>query len=87
MKPVQRVFWLGATLDTGGLTSKVAAAVIEGDRDKRAKMYADIQSEFRDTAPFAVLFQKIEQTARNEAVQNLNLGGAITAVSYWPVTK
>ena len=73
--------------DTGGLTSKVGAAVIEGDRDKRAKMYADIQSEFRDTAPFAVLFQKIEQTARNEAVQNLNLGGAITAVSYWPVTK
>ena len=50
-------------------------------------MYADIQSEFRDIAPFAVLFQKIEQTARNEAVQNLNLGGAITAVSYWPVTK
>ena len=73
--------------DTGGLTEKVAAAVIESDRDTRAKMYADIQAEFRDIAPFAVLFQKIEQTGRNEAVQNLNLGGAITAVSYWPVTK
>ena len=73
--------------DTGGLTEKVAAAVVEGDRDVRAKMYADIQAEFRETAPFAVLFQKIEQTGRNEAVQNLNLGGAITAVSYWPVTK
>jgi peptide/nickel transport system substrate-binding protein len=47
----------------------------------------DIQSEFRDIAPFAVLFQKIEQTGRSENVQNLNLGGAITAVSYWPVTK
>jgi len=73
--------------DTGGLTAKVEAAVVEGDRDTRAKMYADIQAEFRDIAPFAILFQKIEQTGRNEAVQNLNLGGAITAVSYWPVTK
>ena len=61
--------------------------MIEGDRDTRAKMYADIQSEFRDIAPFAVLFQKIEQTGRNKVVKNLNLGGAITAVSYWPVTK
>jgi peptide/nickel transport system substrate-binding protein len=73
--------------DTGGLTEKVAAAVVESDRDTRAKMYGDIQAEFRDIAPFAVLFQKIEQTGRNEAVKNLNLGGAITAVSYWPVTK
>jgi len=73
--------------DTDGLTEKVAAAVIEGDRDVRAQMYADIQAEFRDIAPFAILFQKIEQTGRNEAVSNLNLGGAITAVSYWPVTK
>lgn len=73
--------------DTGGLTEKVAAAVVEGDRDTRAKMYSDIQAEFRDVAPFAVLFQKIEQTGRSEAVQNLNLGGAITAVSYWPVSK
>ena len=50
-------------------------------------MYADIQTKFRDIAPFAVLFQKIEQTGRSTAVKNLNLGGAITAVSYWPVTK
>ncbi|MEP5729641.1 MAG: ABC transporter substrate-binding protein [Sulfitobacter sp.] len=73
--------------DTGGLTAKVEAAVVEGDRDVRAQMYTDIQAEFRDIAPFAVLFQKIEQTGRNEAVKNLNLGGAITSVSYWPVTK
>jgi peptide/nickel transport system substrate-binding protein len=73
--------------DTGGLTEKVAAAVVEGDRDVRAQMYKDIQAEFRDIAPFAILFQKIEQTGRSDKVQNLNLGGAITAVSYWPVTK
>ncbi|WP_187431119.1 putative D,D-dipeptide-binding periplasmic protein DdpA [Roseobacter fucihabitans] len=73
--------------DTDGLTEKTAAAVIESDRDTRATMYQDIQAEFRDVAPFAILFQKVEQTGRAENVENLNLGGAITAVSYWPVTK
>ena len=73
--------------DTGGLTEKVAAAVVEGDRDVRKGMYEEIQREFLQTSPFAVMFQKIEQTGRNAAVKNINLGGAITAVSYWPVTK
>ncbi|MDQ2090156.1 ABC transporter substrate-binding protein [Marimonas arenosa] len=73
--------------DTGGLTEKVAAAVVENDRDARKAMYEEIQREFLETSPFAVMFQKIEQTGRNAKVQNLNLGGATTAVSYWPVTK
>ncbi len=73
--------------DTDGLTEQVAAAVVEGDRDVRAQMYGDIQREFLQTSPFAVMFQKIEQTARRENVQGLNVGAAITAVSYWPVTK
>lgn len=73
--------------DTGGLTEKVAAAVVENDRDVRTKMYADIQAQFRDTAPFAVMFQKIEQTGLRDNVKNVNLGGATTAVSYWPITK
>jgi len=73
--------------DTGGLTEQVAAAVIEPDRGVRAQMYRDIQAEFRETSPFAIMFQKIEQTGRGDDVMGLNLGGAITAVSYWPVTK
>lgn len=73
--------------DTGGLTEKVATAVVESDRDVRAQMYAEIQATFRETAPFAILFQKIEQTGLADNVENLNLGGAITAISYWPVTK
>jgi len=73
--------------DTGGLTERVAAAVEEGDRDVRAQMYADIQAQFRDTSPFAIMFQQIEQFGRADNVKNLNLGGAITAVSYWQVTK
>lgn len=73
--------------DTSGLTGKVDAAVIENDRETRAQMYRDIQAQFRDTSPFAIMFQKIEQTGRAENVENLTLGGAITNASYWPVTK
>lgn len=64
-----------------------AAAVDENDRDVRSEMYADIQAQFRETSPFAIMFQQIEQTGLRENVQNLVLGGATTAVSYWPVTK
>ena len=73
--------------DTAGLTEKTAAAVIENDRDVRNKMYREIQATFREKSPFVVMFQKIEQAAMGATVKNLNLGGAITAVSYWPVTK
>ncbi len=71
----------------GALGDKTLAAVTEGDVDKRRQMYEEIQREFLKVAPFAVMFQKIEQTGRTEGVSNLVLGGAITAVSYWPVTK
>ncbi len=73
--------------DTGGLTDVVGKTVIENDRAVRAKLYGEIQATFRDTSPFAVMFQKIEQAGVRDNVQNLNLGGATTAVSYWPVTK
>ncbi|QBF34298.1 ABC transporter substrate-binding protein [Thalassococcus sp. S3] len=73
--------------DTGGLTEMTDAAVVENDTDARVKMYADIQSQFRDTSPFVVMFQKIEQAAMQENIQNVNLGGATTAVTYWVITK
>ena len=75
------------TWDTAGLTEKTAAAVVEGDTEKRAEMYHEIQAEFRDKSPFAVMFQKVEQAGVAENVEGLSLGGAITAVSYWSVTK
>ncbi|MCK0166776.1 ABC transporter substrate-binding protein [Jannaschia sp. S6380] len=73
--------------DTGGLTEKVEAAVVENDREMRQQMYADIQAEFRETSPFAIMFQKIEQAAMRDNVENVNLGGATTAVSYWVIEK
>lgn len=73
--------------DTGGLTEKVAAAVTEGDRDTRVQMYLDIQSEFRETSPFVIMFQQIEQSALRDNVQNWSTGQAVTSAAYWQVTK
>lgn len=73
--------------DPGPLTAKVEQAVEEGDVDTRRALYEEIQREFQQTSPFAIMFQKTEQAGMSESVKNLNLGGAITAVSYWPVTK
>ncbi|MCK8482552.1 ABC transporter substrate-binding protein [Aliiroseovarius sp. S2029] len=73
--------------DTGGLTEKVEAAVTEGDRDKRVQMYQDIQADFRDISPFAIMFQQIEQSALRENVMNWSTGQAVTSAAYWQVTK
>ena len=73
--------------DTGGLTEMVDAAVVEGDTEARAQMYADIQAQFRETSPFIVMFQQIEQSALRDNVNNFSTGQAITSASYWQVTK
>ena len=69
------------------MTEKVTAAVTENDRDTRIKMYKEIQSEFRDTSPFVIMFQRIEQSALRDNVMNWSTGQAVTAAAYWQVTK
>jgi len=69
------------------MTKATKAAVQESDREKRAGMYEAIQREHQMRAPFAIMFQKIEQTGIRANVKHLNTGGAITQVSYWPITK
>ncbi len=73
--------------DIPEMSEATLAAVVENDRDTRAAMYEALQREHQQVSPFAVMFQKIEQTGRADNVQGLSLGGAITAVSYWTVTK
>ncbi len=69
------------------MSKATKAAVQEGDREKRAAMYEAIQREHQARSPFAVMFQKIEQTGMRANIKGLNPGGAITAVSYWAITK
>lgn len=73
--------------DPGDMNQAVEAAVVEGDREKRAAMYEEMQRKHQMESPFGVMFQKIEQTARRNNVTNFTVGGAITAAAYWPVTK
>ncbi len=73
--------------EPGDMNAKVEAAVTEGDVDKRRKMYEDLQREHQKRSPFAVMFQQIEQSALRKNVQNWSVGSAITAASYWQVTK
>ena len=69
------------------MSKATKAAVQERDRAKRAAMYQAIQREHQKRSPFAIMFQKIEQTGMRANVKGLNPGGAITAVSYWAITK
>ena len=59
----------------------------ETDADARRGMYEEIQREFLETAPFAIMFQNIEQMGMTENVEGLTLGAAITSAAYWPVTE
>ncbi|CUH11979.1 putative D,D-dipeptide-binding periplasmic protein DdpA precursor [Jannaschia seosinensis] len=70
-----------------GFTERVDAAATETDTATRERMYQEIQADFREEAPFVIMFQQIEQLARKDNVENLTLGEAITAAAYWPVTK
>ncbi len=69
------------------MSKATKAAVQEPDKAKRAAMYQAIQREHQKRGPFAVMFQKIEQTGRRANVKGVNVGAAITAISYWPITK
>jgi peptide/nickel transport system substrate-binding protein len=71
----------------GDMSQNVLDAVIEGDKDKRAKMYQDMQRQFQKIAPFAIMFQQIEPAIMRDNVKDLRLGSAVTAASYWQVTK
>jgi len=64
--------------DTDGLTKLVEAAVIEDDRENREQMYLDIQAQFRETSPFVIMFQQIEQSALRENVEDWSTGQAVT---------
>ncbi len=69
------------------MSKETLAAVVEPDRAKRAAMYEALQREHQKVAPFAVMFQKIEQNGLRSNVKGFSMGGAITGAAYWKVTK
>ena len=60
--------------DIPALTKKSDAAALERDGAKRAKMYQEIQAEFRQTSPFVMLYQQTEVAAYRANVEGLRIG-------------
>ena len=73
--------------DIPELTKKSNAAALERDGTKRAKMYQDIQAEFRKTSPFVMLWQQIEVAAFRANVDGLKIGPTSDSTYLFNVSK
>jgi len=60
--------------DIPEMTKQADAAALERDGAKRAKMYQDIQAEFRKTSPFVMLYQQTEVAAYRANLDGLKIG-------------
>jgi peptide/nickel transport system substrate-binding protein len=60
--------------DIPELTRLSDAAALERDGARRAKMYQDIQAEFRQSSPFVMLYQQTEVAAYRDNVTGLKVG-------------
>jgi peptide/nickel transport system substrate-binding protein len=73
--------------DIPALTKMADAAALERDGARRAKMYADIQAEFRKTSPFVMLYQQTEVAALRANVDGLRLGSTADSTYMFNVSK
>lgn len=73
--------------DIPELTKKTDAAAIERDAAKRAKMYEEIQAEFRRTSPFVMLYQQTEVAAYRSNVEGLRIGPTADTTYMFVVSK
>ena len=73
--------------DIPALTQLSDAAVLERDTAKRARMYQDIQAEFRKTSPFVMLFQQTDVAGLRSNVEGFKLGPTSDSTLFAGVTK
>ena len=73
--------------DIPEMSRQTEAAARENDSSKRAEMYRDIQRDHQRRAPFIVMFQKIEQTARRKDLKGFVAGSAVARAYYWTARK
>lgn len=73
--------------DIPELTKKTDAAAVEKDGAKRAKLYQDIQTEFRQTSPFVMVFQQNEVAAHRDNVKGLKIGPTSDSTYLFAVSK
>jgi len=73
--------------DIPELTRKSDAAALERDGAKRARMYQEIQAEFRKTSPFIMLYQQIDVAAYRSNVVGLKIGPTSDSTYLFNVSK
>ena len=73
--------------DIPQMTQQADAAALERDGVKRAKMYQDIQADFRKTSPFVMLFQQTEVAAMRANVEGLKIGPTSDSTYLFNVSK
>ncbi|MDP2005786.1 MAG: ABC transporter substrate-binding protein [Rubrivivax sp.] len=69
------------------LTKLSDAAALERDGAKRAKMYQDIQAEFRRNSPFVMLYQQTDVAAYRSNVSGLKIGPTSDSTYMFAVSK
>ena len=69
------------------MTQQANAAALERDSAKRAKMYQDIQADFRKTSPFVMLWQQTEVAAFRSNVDGLKIGPTSDSTYLFNVSK
>lgn len=69
------------------LTKMSDAAALERDGAKRAKMYQEIQAEFRKSSPFVMLYQQTEVAAYRSNVSGLKIGPTSDTTYMFAVAK
>lgn len=73
--------------DIPELTKKSDAAAQERDGARRAKMYQEIQADFRKTSPFVMLYQQVEVAAYRDNVAGLKIGSTSDSTYMFNVSK
>ena len=69
------------------LTADVDAAAKELDTSKRMAMYAKMQRDFMDRAPFAMLLQNAEVDVMRKGVSGIQIGVLPDYTRYAAITK
>jgi peptide/nickel transport system substrate-binding protein len=73
--------------DIPELTKKTDAAAQERDGAKRAKLYQEIQAEFRKSSPFVMVYQQTEVAAFRAHVSGLKIGSTSDSTYMFNVNK
>ena len=69
------------------LSEMTNAAMIEGDAEKRQKLYEDAQRKFTGVSPFIIMFQNTELLAERKNVKGLYLGPVSETTFFKTVEK